>query len=130
MRQLIRSVLLFLLPLCLLGCSRQSREQQMVGSYRAVAEWGTSTLRLKPDHTFEQTVSAKSGTYKKVEGEWELDTSGLTDAISFKKKYLSVTHNEQGEEIGGAYASIDRGLFGGIEISADPDYGISFQKQR
>jgi len=102
----------------------------LVGSYRAVAEWGTSTLLLKADHTFEQTVATKSGTYKKVDGEWELDTSGSTDAISFKKKYLSVTHNEQGEEIEGAYASIDRGLFGGVEISADPDYGISFRRQR
>jgi hypothetical protein len=32
------------------------------------------------------------------------------------------------EEAGGAFASVERRLFGGIEISADPDWGISFEK--
>jgi hypothetical protein len=113
-----------------MGCSRRSSEARLVGSYVAVTEWGSSTLLLKSDHTFEQTVSTKSGTFKKIDGEWGLYTSGLTEAIEFKKRYLAVTHDERGEEVDGAYASIETGLFGGIEISADPDYGISFRKDR
>jgi hypothetical protein len=50
-----------------------------------------------------------------------------TDAITFKKKYLSVTHDEKGEEVG-AFASVGPTLFGAPEISADPDYGISFRR--
>ena len=125
---MMRRILLFSLLLFLPGCSRHSRETNLIGSYRADAEWGSSTLLLKADHTFEQTVSTKSGTFKKVSGEWELDTSGLTDAITFKKKYLSVTHDGKGEEVDGAFASVDQTLFGAPEISADPDYGISFRR--
>ena len=125
---MMRRILLFSLLLFLPGCSRHWHEASLVGSYRADAEWGSSTLLLKADHTFEQTVSTKSGTFKKVSGEWELDTSGLTDAITFNKKYLSVTHDETGEEVDGAYASVDPTLFGAPEISADPDYGISFRR--
>ena len=124
----MRRILLFSLLLFLPGCSRHSRETNLLGSYRADAEWGSSTLLLKADHTFEQTVSTKSGTFKKVSGEWELDTSGLTDAITFQKKYLWVTHDEKGEEADGAFASVDPTLFGAPEISADPDYGISFRR--
>lgn len=125
---MMRRLLLFSSLLFLFGCSRHSSEARLVGSYRADADWGSSTLLLKADHTFEQTVSTKSGTFKKVNGEWKLDASGLTDAITFKKKYLSVTHNEKGEEVGGAFASVDPTLFGAPEISADPDYGISFRR--
>ena len=60
----------------------------------------------------------------------ELDTSGLTDSIFFQKAYLSVTHDEEGEEVNGAYSSVGIGSSGGSEISADPDYGISFRRQR
>ena len=127
---MVRFALSASLLICLLGCSRESREAGLVGSYRADTDWGSSTLLLKADHTFEQTVSTKSGTFKKVNGEWELDTTGPTDAITFKKKYLSVTHDEKGEEVGGAFASVDPTLFGATEISADPDYGISFRRSK
>jgi hypothetical protein len=125
---MMRGLLMLALLLCLLGCSRESRDARLTGSYRAEAEWGSSTLLLKADHTFEQTVSAKSGMFKKVQGEWELHPSGLTDAITFKKKYLWVTRDKQGEEADAAYASVERTLFGGPEIPADPDNGISFRR--
>jgi hypothetical protein len=123
------SVLMLLLLVPTAACSLHVRDSEMVGTYKATAEWGTSTIVLKPDHTFTQSVSTKTGAYREVQGNWELDQSGLTDAITFTHKYLSVTHNEQGEEAGGAFASVDPRLFGGIEISADPDYGVAFVKQ-
>ena len=100
-----------------------------MGVYRADAEWGSSTLILKADHTFEQTVSTKSGIFKKVDGGWALTTNGATDEIEFKNRYLWITHDEQGEEANGAYATLDPNPSGGVEISADPDYEIAFRKQ-
>lgn len=112
------------------ACSAHRGDSQMIGTYKATAQWGNSILVLNEDHTFKQTVSTNSGVYREVQGSWALDRSGLTDAITFTHNYLSVTHNEQGEEVDGAAASVEPRLFGGIEISADPDYGIAFVKQR
>ena len=122
----MRRILLFSSLLFLFGCSRHSRESRLVGSYRVDADWGSSTLLLKADHTFEQTVSTKSGGFKRTKGEWQLDKRDY--GIDFKNSYLCVTHDKQGENADGGYASIEPRLFGGIEISADPDYGISFRR--
>ena len=111
---------------CLVGCSWRVQDAELSGTYHATADWGTSTLVLRPDHTFEQSVSTNSGIFRKVQGTWELHKSG--QSITFSKKYLSVTHDEQGEEADAAFASVERRIFGGVEISADPDYGIAFQK--
>jgi hypothetical protein len=35
---------------------------------------------------------------------------------------------ESGADVAGDDAIVERRLFGGLEISADPDWGISFQK--
>jgi hypothetical protein len=111
-----------------LACFRRSRDADIVGTFQANPKWGTSTLVIRSDHTFEQTVSTSSGSFRRVEGRWELHTSTSGDSITFDQKYLSATHDEQGEEVDGAFASVNRGLFGGVEISADPDYGIAFRK--
>jgi hypothetical protein len=66
---------------------------------------------------------------KQVQGTWELHLSGRDESITLNHKYLWVTHDKRGEESDGAFASVERGPFGGIEISADPDYGIAFRKQ-
>jgi hypothetical protein len=120
--------LMSVLLLCLVGCSLRVRDADLSGTYHATADWGTSTLVLRPDHTFGQSVSTNSGTFRKVQGTWELDTSGTSQSITLAGKYLSVTHDKQGEEADIAFASVERRLFGGAEISSDPDYGIAFQK--
>ena len=114
------------LLVCLLtsGCFRPNGDADMFGSYHADADWGTSTLILRTDHTFKQTVSTKSGLVKEGEGRWSL--SG--DAITLTGKYLSVTHDDPGEETNGDFASVEKNIFGSVEISADPDYGIAFRK--
>jgi hypothetical protein len=113
---------------CLVGCSWRVQDADLRGTYHATTDWGTSTLILRADHTFEQTVSTNSGTFRKVKGIWELDTSGSSRSLTLSGKYLSVTHDKQGEEADGAFASVERRLFGGVEISSDPDYGIAFQR--
>ena len=128
MRRLKYVALMSVLLLCLVGCSWRVQDSELSGTYHAPADWGKSTLVLRPDHTFEQSVSTNSGTFRKVQGTWELDTSDTSRSITLSGKYLSVTHDKQGEEADGAFASVERRLFGGVEISSDPDYGIAFQR--
>lgn len=108
------------------GCRLQ--DSDLVGTYHAAPEWGSSVLVLAADHTFTQTITTKSGAVKQINGRWE--TSGLSriGGNVALAPYLTVTHEIQGEEAGGDFATVQRRLFGGLEISADPDWGISFQK--
>ena len=112
--------------------SRRLTEKDVVGTYRAQADWGESTLVLHPDHTFEQTVLRNDHTQISAKGIWQLrvlegeDDSG---GIMVFKPFLAVAHDQRGEEAGGAVPSISRGHLWGIVIAADPDWGISFEKQ-
>ncbi len=45
------------------------------------------------------------------------------------KPFLAVTHDQKGDSIPLNLPSIGRGWFGGITIAADPDFGISFDKE-
>jgi len=103
----------------------------MAGTYKLTAEWGSSTLTLNSDHTFTQSVSTNTGVTKRGSGTWELAHDGWGtwgDTVILRQKYLWVLHDKQGEDSDGAFASAERRIFGGVEISADPDYGIAFRK--
>ena len=125
----MRSLTGFAVLMCLscLSCGRKIHDSDLFGTYIANPDWGTSTLVLNSDHTFTQTVTTKTGSSKSVHGKWELTSDLQTLVLS--QKFLSVTHDQQGTEADGDASSVERGLFGGIEISADPDYGIAFHKQ-
>ena len=43
--------------------------------------------------------------------------------------YLDMTHDGHGDRIDGALPSVGRDLLWGIHISADPDWGITFEKE-
>jgi hypothetical protein len=53
------AISLGLLCLVLIGCM-QVKETEVPGTYRANADWGSSTLTLSKDHTFQQTVRVSS----------------------------------------------------------------------
>lgn len=114
------------------GCFRTLTDQNIVGTYRAHALWGESTLVLHADHTFEQTVVRNDHTNAKIDGTWKLDMfdgKSKSHGIIVLKPFLDVEHDHKGDFAGGAVPSISRGFFGGITIAADPDYGISFDKE-
>jgi hypothetical protein len=138
MRTLIQKRLIVTFGL-LLGCTftvgcafRALTDQDTAGTYEASAEWGKSTLALHSDHSFEQTVVRKDHTQTSIKGTWQLDLfagKNATDGIILLKPFLDVAHDHQGDPADGALPSISRGIFGGITIAADPDYGISFDKK-
>jgi hypothetical protein len=126
-----------LAPLCLIllltlitGCSAVVTDTQAPGTYEAETDWGGSTVVLAKDHTFEQTVSLKDGQSKKISGSWRITRNSGDPAyttISLTPFY-SVTHNMQGYPTLASAYSIYHVPFGGINIAADPEYGIAFRK--
>jgi hypothetical protein len=112
------------------GCSAVVTETEAPGTYRADADWGTSTLVLAKDHTFEQTVRPKDGPPRHITGTWNIARSSgqpVYTTVQFSP-FLSITHDKQGVFAGASMYSIYHVPFGGINIAADPDYGIAHRK--
>ena len=115
------------------GCGfRALTERDVVGTYKANAEWGGSTLVLKPDHSFEQTVVRNDHTQASTHGTWQLNLFAGKNAsheIIVLQSFLAIDHDHKGESAGWAAPSISRGFMSGITIAADPDWGISFDRR-
>jgi hypothetical protein len=132
--RLIRALAVLLIFASVVGCGfRSLTDQDVPGTYEASADWGSSTLVLHPDHSFDQTVVRNDHTQTSIKGTWTLSfvpgKEKASHGIVALKPFLDVEHDHKGDLAGGAVPSISRGFLWGLTISADPDYGISFDKQ-
>jgi hypothetical protein len=121
--------------LCVLCCSTigcmQVKEARVPGTYTAKADWGTSTLILASDHTFQQTVKLNSGEVKHMDGQWKLVgpvKRSVTFSIMFIP-FLNMQHDKQGAYAPAAFSSITPTLTGGLDIAIDPDWGTTYRKR-
>ncbi len=127
-----RLIAAFSLGLCFLffiGCTRVN-EADVPGDYNATADWGNSSLTIAADHTFRQTVRANSGEVKQISGKWNLVKPSGNSAntnITFAP-YLNFQHDKQGVYAPWSFLSITPIGIRGLEIAADPDWGITFKK--
>lgn len=114
------------------GCGfRALTEQDVVGRYEADAQWGKSVLILHSDHSFNQTVTRDDHTQANTKGTWKLDlfdTKNASGGIIVLQNFLAIDHDHRGETAGWAAPSISRGFMWGVDIAADPDWGITFTK--
>jgi len=127
-------LLWLLLPiLALAGCSSSIvTESEVPGTYLAETDWGTSTLVLTQNHIFYQTIRMKDGETRHMQGRWNLSKSSGTPVyftVNFSP-FLNVAHDRKGTYALGSMFSIYHVPFGGINIAADPEYGIAHRKQR
>ena len=95
------------------------------GTYAGDEEGVPATLTLKPDHTFEQTVT-HSLIRKHAHGTWTFSPSGN---IVFSKSFIkstgeSVREDETASTVGGTGASIQ------IEIAVNPKLGVPTFRKR
>jgi hypothetical protein len=124
--------LLVLCTAALTSCGfRGLTENDVVGIYEAQADWGTSTLVLRADHTFAQTVTRSDHTQASTTGTWTLTPyagKNASHAMIAFKPFLDVSHEKRGDPAGGAALSVSRGIFWGTVIGLDPDWGISYEK--
>lgn len=132
--RLIRVFCSLLICALVVGCGfRALTDQDVAGTYEASADWGRSTLVLHPDHSFDQTVVRKDHTQASIKGTWALSfIPGKQKASSGNlalKPFLAVEHDHKGDPAPLDLPSISRGFLWGMTISADPDYGISFDKK-
>ena len=131
--RLIRSFAALLICVSMMGCGfRALTEQDAVGTYEASADWGSSTLVLHRDHSFDQTVVRNDHTQTSIRGTWELSFIAgkkASSGVLSLKPFLAVEHDHKGDPAPLDLPSISRGFLWGITISADPDYGISFAKK-
>ena len=132
--RLIRVFAALLICISMMGCGfRALTEQDAVGTYEARADWGSSTLVLHRDHSFDQTVVRDDHTQTSIKGKWELSfiagKEKASSGVLSLKPFLAVEHNHKGDSAPLDLPSISRGLLWGMTISADPDYGISFDKK-
>ena len=127
--KLAGALCLFILCFSMIGCLRV-KEADVSGTYTAKAGWGTSSLVLAKDHTFQQTVQLNSGEVKHMNGKWEL-VSPAKNSVNYNitlAPCLDVKHDKQGVYAPWSFSSIDHIPLRGIEIAADPDWGITYKK--
>jgi len=110
--------------LVLAGC-RDARPAELPGKYVITTDWGQSTLTLRPDHTMEQEVSKRSGPTMHISGSWEFSNGFLS-----LKPCLEVRWNIEGAAAGGCASGVEVTLFGKVEISADSDHGLAYEKMK
>ncbi len=132
--RLIRVFAALLICASMMGCGfRALTDRDVAGTYEASADWGRSTLVLHPDHSFDQTVVRNDHTRASIKGTWRLSLIPGKEKASYGilvlKPFLDVEHDHKGDLAGGAAPGISRGFLWGMTISADPDYGISFDKK-
>lgn len=76
----------------------------VVGSWRLqYAKWGTSTLVLRPDHTFRQELTIQSsGTTRTVEGHWKISVydKSRTSKTVYLDPFLSLEEEDRGQKTG------------------------------
>jgi hypothetical protein len=95
------------------------------GTYAGDEEGVPATLNLKPDHTFEQTVT-HNGIARHAQGSWTLSPTG---DIVFSKSFIKTTGESVGEDetastVGATGASIQ------IEIAVNPKLGVPTFRKR
>jgi hypothetical protein len=132
--RLIRVFAAFLICVSMMGCGfRALTDRDVAGTYEASADWGSSTLVLHPDHSFDQTVVRNDHTQASIRGTWALSLIPGKEKASYGslvlKPFLTVEHDHKGDPAPLNLPGISRGFLWGITISADPDYGISFDKK-
>jgi hypothetical protein len=122
--------------LCLLaltpivGCSAIVTDTEAPGTYTATTDWGNSVLVLSSDHTFNQTVRLNTGEAKSLRGTWRIvkNSSNPPYTTINLTPFFNITHDKQGNYTLASAYSIYHVPFGGINIAADPDYGIAHRK--
>jgi len=119
---------LLLVPI--LGCSAVVSETDAVGTYKANPDWGTSTLILAKDHSFEQTVHLNTGQSRTLHGMWRINNNPGNPPYTTINltPFFKVTHDKQVDYTLASSCSIYHVPFGGVNIAADPNYGIAFRK--
>ena len=129
---------MFSLKVCLLlvilapcqGCMRVNSEKNLVGRYELTADWGCSTLELRADHSFTQTVSRGcTGSGNIITGTWNGEgLRSISQAQLEMHPYINVTFGGSTQTYSYGVPNIERWLWG-TQIVVDPNKGLKYRKK-
>ncbi len=127
---MVRRLFVMVCLFCIItGCGRNLTRAQLVGTYRAEYSYGTETLILKPDRTYEQLFKYNKGKSLKNAGKWEYSRQEyrliLTDALIVDDFDKPAVRLERMDWILGVH----RSLSGRISLTFNPDLDIVFLKE-
>jgi hypothetical protein len=99
-------------------------EREIPGNYAAKADWGRSSLLVKGDGTFEQTLTTNIGYTRRIRGEWKFENGFI-----LLKPCLQITYDGEGIDADVCAHAVEAVGLGRTEISLDPDKGFAYSKQ-
>ncbi|UFX48654.1 hypothetical protein HAP47_0019125 [Bradyrhizobium sp. 41S5] len=121
------------------GCSDAVPESSLVGTYRANYGGETTTLILKPDHTFTHTVVANgqkveeqtsTWTVSQLESKWyKWTTVDFTKFVTTRSYRISEEIRLQRPMKAGWVSEVERSWLGRIDLCFDSDVGYCYTKQ-
>lgn len=128
--KIVATVVLLIYVSCLSSCLRALTESGVVGSYKAEIGDATSTLILRPDHSFEQTVQFPKMATRKASGTWQLKLKSPGSSLGrlIMTECLRFDHEMTSEKWAGGDFSVTALGFTDVEISLDPDRGVAYRK--
>jgi hypothetical protein len=112
------------------GCSGIVSEKDILGTYHTDLSWGSSTLELKEDHTFVQTIQIKDSSTKQLIGRWKLGDSHDKDSTWISRSliltpYFDVSQLGQGKRVDLGGLQVE-GIGSHLQLSVDTDNGINY----
>jgi len=100
----------------------------MSGDYRVALVWGSATLKLRPDGTFEEVVQPAGDSEHKVQGKWSV-TSDWQSSLSLQP-FWQFTQNDQGMKVDSAALPVESWWLHDVRIEfGDVDSAIKMRKQ-
>jgi hypothetical protein len=132
-RGIVKYVVLFFLALIALSCIRPITNSEARGTYKVSHQSSSSTLVIRPDYTFEQTIqTGEPNTVPiKIEGRWKFtDSHGFLDRKIDFTPFIDYSHQSidanSYKELSGMSTHIER-LMWVLRIQADSS--IDYIKQ-
>jgi len=106
-----------------------TREAVIPGSYSAQGSWGSSTLVLRPDHTFvQETKFLGASAPMKINGIWTTDGRSLLNQNLTLKPFVLLGPYHRGRIVEVMGTSFGPVLLTGLGIEVDTGANIVYRK--
>jgi hypothetical protein len=107
------------------------KQADIPGNYSVSTEWGSATLNVRSDHTFTETVRSKQFGDRVISGTWAFENqfpSSIGVATNFRP-FVDILHDKP-QQFDYGTEDFNVNVLGTISDEQDPDFGISFYKDK
>ena len=107
---------------------RRPSVDELAGTYKYAAVWGTATLKVNQNGTFEETIFEKSGQQEQFVGTWNSRDELNSVELDFRP-FGMVWDEDHGRETNVYGLSFFKRRFGGTYANINDDLGEQFDRQ-